>query len=102
MQSVFKHTIFSKTIHNLSKYLIALAGLLIFAPSTAQIGSRLPSEKKIVIDPVTGAEMLFLTSKAGLKDSKIYQPHNQWTADGQWIIFRLDSKNGEELDVNDV
>jgi len=101
MQSVSKHTIFSKTIHNLSKYLIALAGLLIFAPSTAQIGSRLPSEKKIVIDSVTGAEMVFLTSKAGVKDSKIYQTHNQWTADGQWIIFRSDRKNGEALAVNE-
>ena len=31
--------------------------------SAAQIGSRFPSERKVVIDPKTGAELIFLTSK---------------------------------------
>ena len=39
---------------------------------SAQVGQRFPSEKKLVIDPVTGTPLSFLTSSdAG--DSKIYQ-----------------------------
>ena len=41
---------------------------------SAQVGQRFPSEKKLVIDPVTGTPLSFLTSSdAG--DSKIYQTH---------------------------
>ena len=63
---------------------------VLFLPAVslhAQIGKRFPSERKLVKDPVTGVMLTFLTSTpAG--DSKIYQTHNQWTADGQWLIFR--------------
>ncbi|MBP1674167.1 MAG: hypothetical protein H6Q24_305 [Bacteroidetes bacterium] len=63
--------------------LIILAGQVV----DAQIGRRFPPEKKVVTDPVTGTQLTFLTSTpAG--DSKIYQTHRQWTADGNWIIFR--------------
>lgn len=66
----------------------------------AQIGKRFPSEKKIVTDPVTGTKLTFLTSTpAG--DSKIYQTHNQWTSDGQWVIFRSDRVRGEAMAVNE-
>jgi len=66
----------------------------------AQIGRRFPSEKKIVKDPVTGVKLTFLTSTpAG--DSKIYQTHNQWTSDSQWIIFRSDRVKGEVMAVNE-
>jgi len=66
----------------------------------AQIGRRFPSEKKIVKDPVTGVKLTFLTSTpAG--DSKIYQTHNQWTADSQWVIFRSDRVKGEAFAVNE-
>jgi oligogalacturonide lyase len=66
----------------------------------AQIGIRFPSEKKTVKDPVTGTELTFLTSKpAG--DSKIYQTHNQWTADGNWVIFRSNRVKGEAMAVNE-
>ena len=65
-----------------------------------QIGTRFPSEKKTVKDPVTGTELTFLTSKpAG--DSKIYQTHNQWTADGKWVIFRSNRVRGEAMAVNE-
>ena len=65
-----------------------------------QIGSRFPSEKKIVNDPVTGIPLTFLTSKpAG--DSKIYQTHPQWTSDGNWIIFRSNRVRGEAMAVNE-
>jgi oligogalacturonide lyase len=52
----------------------------------AQIGTRFPSERKIVKDPVTGIDLVFLTSQP-FNDRKIYQTHNQWTADGQWLVF---------------
>lgn len=81
-------------------------GLIIFllsvtlSTASAQIGTRFPSEKKIVKDPVTGAQLTFLTSTpAG--DSKIYQTHNQWTADGNWIIFRSNRVRGEAMAVNE-
>ncbi len=66
----------------------------------AQIGRRFPSEKKIVTDPVTGIELTFLTSTQG-GDSKIYQTHRQWTADGKWLIFRSNRVPGETLAVNE-
>lgn len=66
----------------------------------AQIGRRFPSERKIVQDPVTGINLTFLTSTpAG--DSKIYQTHNQWTSDGEWLIFRSDRVKGEAMAVNE-
>ncbi len=66
---------------------------------SGQIGRRFPSEKKIVRDPLTNAELIFLTSSQS-GDSKIYQTHNQWTADGRWIIFRSDRVKGEAMAVN--
>ncbi|HEY6915836.1 MAG TPA: hypothetical protein VI413_14255 [Paludibacter sp.] len=65
----------------------------------AQIGKRFPSERKEIKDPVTGQKLIFLTSTpAG--DSKIYQTHNQWTSDGQWLIFRSNRVKGEAMAVN--
>ncbi len=67
----------------------------------SQIGQRFPSEKKVITDPVTGVELAFLTSKpAG--DSKIYQTHPQWTADGKWVIFRSWRVRGEAMAVNEA
>ena len=71
-----------------------------FSDVAAQIGTRFPSEKKIVKDPVTGTELTFLTSTPG-GDSKIYQTHNQWTADGNWVIFRSNRVRGEAMAVNE-
>ncbi len=74
------------------------AGFL--SPVFGQIGKRFPSEKKIIKDPVTGTMLSFLTSSpAG--DSKIYQTHNQWTSDGQWLIFRSNRVKGEVMAVNE-
>ena len=66
----------------------------------AQIGKRFPSERKEVVDPVTGTKLLFLTSTQS-GDSKIYQTHNQWTSDGQWLIFRSNRVKGEAMAVNE-
>jgi oligogalacturonide lyase len=74
--------------------------LLFSASIQAQIGTRFPSERKVVKDPVTGQKLIFLTStQAG--DSKIYQTHNQWTSDGQWLIFRSARVKGEAMAVNE-
>jgi oligogalacturonide lyase len=80
---------------------ITITFLGIFISSAdCQIGTRFPSEKKIVIDPVTGTKLTFLTSKpAG--DSKIYQTHPQWTSDGNWLIFRSNRVRGEAMAVNE-
>ena len=69
------------------------------AASTAfgQLGRTWPSEKKIVPDPVTGVPLEFLTSTDGAyRQSKIYQTHRQWTADGKWLIFRGSREAGSQ------
>ncbi len=81
---------------------VLLAAALSLAPfaSGSGIGQRFPSEKKIVPDPVTGVPLTFLTSTpAG--DSKIYQTHPQWTADGKWVIFRSNRARGQAFAVNE-
>lgn len=77
-----------------------LLQLLLVSITFAQIGTRFPSEKKVILDPVTGAELIFLTSTPQ-GDRKIYQTHNQWTSDGKWIIFRSERAGNEALAVNE-
>ena len=79
----------------------ALATLPLFSlDAAAQIGRRFPSERKVVNDPVTGVPLTFLTSTpAG--DSKIYPTHPQWTADGQWVIFRSRRAPGQAMAVHE-
>jgi oligogalacturonide lyase len=89
----------------MQKILKTLLATLIFCslviPAViGQIGTRFPSEKKIVRDSVTGTELIFLTSTPK-GDSKIYQTHRQWTADGRWIIFRSGKVRGEAMAVNE-
>ncbi|MEP6788457.1 MAG: hypothetical protein ABJB40_08500 [Acidobacteriota bacterium] len=85
-----------------SNKLIVIVGLalILWGTADAQIGRRFPSERKLVKDPITGTILTFLTSTpAG--DSKIYQTHNQWTSDGQWVIFRSNRVRGEAMAVNE-
>jgi oligogalacturonide lyase len=89
---------FSKLPRLLATALL-LAGLL-GLPAAAQLGHRFPSEKKIVIDPVTGVPLTFLTS-APVGDSKIYPTHPQWTADGKWVIFRSNRVKNQAMAVNE-
>ncbi len=77
--------------------LVALTAM----PMLAQMGRRFPSERKVINDPKTGVELVFLTTKSGTGDSKIYQTHNQWTADGRWVVFRSDRVRGEAMAVNE-
>ena len=84
------------------KRIIAISIAVLCATSLqAQIGRRFPSERKVINDPKTGVELVFLTSKSGTGDSKIYQTHNQWTSDGRWVIFRSDRMKGEAMAVNE-
>ncbi len=87
----------------MSRFTVFLAITIAFIAAgtvDAQIGKRFPSERKVVKDPVTGTMLTFLTSTpAG--DSKIYQTHNQWTSDGQWVIFRSNRVRGEAMAVNE-
>lgn len=71
-----------------------------FVTAQAQIGKRFPSERKEIKDPVTGARLVFLTSTQS-GDSKIYQTHNQWTSDGEWLIFRSNRARNEALAVHE-
>lgn len=86
------------------KHFITLIGISfgLFFPNfaAAQIGRRFPSERKVVKDPVTGTPLTFLTSTPN-GDAKIYQTHNQWTSDGQWLIFRSQRVRGEAMAVNE-
>jgi oligogalacturonide lyase len=66
------------------------------ASAQAQIGRRFPSERKVVVDPVTGVPLTFVTSQPGKGDSKIYQTHHQWTADGKWLVFRSRRTEGNQ------
>jgi oligogalacturonide lyase len=74
--------------------------LFLMSAITGQIGTRFPSEKKIIKDPVTGAKLTFLTSKP-VGDYKIYPHHPSWTADGNWIIFGSNRVKGEAMAVNE-
>jgi oligogalacturonide lyase len=78
----------------------AIAASTLPTPAQAQVGRRLPSEKKIVPDPVTGLPLTFLTSTAA-GDSKIYQTHPQWTSDGKWLVFRSNRAPGQAFAVNE-
>lgn len=80
--------------------LIAFMATLLLTASYAQIGRRFPSERKVVKDPVTGVDLVFLTSTPN-GDSKIYQTHNQWTSDGEWLIFRSNRVKGEAMAVHE-
>jgi oligogalacturonide lyase len=88
-------------MHNTFKiFYFFLIGLLLSTTVDAQIGTRFPSERKEINDPVTGQKLIFLTSTpAG--DSKIYQTHNQWTSDGNWLIFKSNRVKGEAMAVNE-
>ena len=77
------------------------AFFVLILSAQAQIGTRFPSEHKVIKDPVTGATLTFLTSKP-MGDSKIYQTHPQWTSDGQWLIFRSNRVKGEAMAVNET
>lgn len=66
----------------------ALLVLISSSVAFGQMGKKWPAEKKVVPDPVTGVSLTFLTSTENGSNRKMYQTHRQWTADGEWSIFR--------------
>ncbi len=89
--------LFPRTVQRVA---LALASVCLLPAAFAQIGTRFPSERKVVPDPVTGIPLTFLTSQEK-GDSKIYQTHHQWTSDGQWLVFRSNRVRGEAMAVNE-
>jgi len=73
---------------------------LLSPAAEASIGKTFPSERKVINDPVTGVKIAFLTSQP-VGDSKIYPTHAQWTADGNWLVFRSNRVPGEAMAVNE-
>ena len=78
-----------------------ITSMMLALPVSAQIGRRFPSERKVINDPQTGVELIFLTSQSGMGDTKIYQTHNQWSSDGKWVVFRSNRVQGEAMAVNE-
>lgn len=75
--------------------------LLVISSSVfSQIGTRFPSERKIIKDPITGVELVFLTSNPE-GDSKFYPTHPQWSSDGEWVLFRSHRVKNEVMAVNE-
>lgn len=58
----------------------------------SDVGRRFPSERQVLVDRVTGALLTALTT-AKANDTKIYQSHPQWTADGTHVVFRSDGRS---------
>ena len=85
----------------MNRVLVFCLAVLFSTSLMAQMGKRFPSERKVINDPKTGVDLVFLTTKSGTGDSKIYQTHNQWTSDGKWVIFRSDRVKGEAMAVNE-
>lgn len=81
-------------------FFLTLVAFVMHSLVSAQIGRRFPSERKEIKDPVTGTMLTFLTSTQN-GDAKIYQTHNQWTSDGQWLIFRSNRVKGEAMAVHE-
>jgi len=53
------------------------------------VARKFPSEIETYTDSITGQEVTMVTTSAA-KDDKIYQTHPNWTADGQYIVFKSD------------
>jgi oligogalacturonide lyase len=60
----------------------------------SDVGKRFPAETRVLVDRITGVPLTALT-KPPANNSKIYQTHPQWTADGQYIIFRSNRSGGK-------
>ena len=79
-------------------FLLLAASLLPLARGA--VGDRFPSEREVVTDPVTGAELVFLTRNPH-DDRKIYPTHNQWTSDGKWVVYHAGELDGEAMAVHE-
>ena len=67
----------------------------------SDVGRRLPPEKRVIRDAVTGATLTFLTTDPA-NDSKPYQTDPTWTADGRWILLRSNRGDGAQAFLLEV
>jgi len=73
--------------------LIAVISISAFA---SNVGRHLPPENRKMTDAVTGFPLNVITTDPA-SDSKPYQTHTTWTADGKWIVFRSDRGGGSQV-----
>ncbi len=73
-----------------------LATLTLACSAQAQVGKQFPSEKKVVVDRITGRPLTVLTS-GEFNDAKIYPTHPQWAHDGVHILFRSANRSADGL-----
>lgn len=59
---------------------------------TDNFGQRFPSESLTFTDPATGVNIVALTTSRH-SNTKIYQDHPNWTADGRHIVFTSNRNN---------
>ncbi|MEO5773841.1 MAG: hypothetical protein ABIQ32_06955 [Sphingomicrobium sp.] len=71
---------------------LATIAILGAPAAEAQVGRRFPPEKQVIVDPVTKRPIIFLTSGKS-SDSKPYQTHPSWAADGVHIVFRSSTRS---------
>jgi len=71
-----------------TKLLLSALLLCTCVAVSAQIGTRLPSEKFNYEDTVTGLTVKVLTNSPEFSDGRIYQTHPQWTYDDKYVAFR--------------
>lgn len=72
---------------------LALFQVPVFAQSTSRELRVLPPEHKVMTDPVTGAELRFLTTGPG-QDINLYFHQRAWMLDGSMILFNSDRGEG--------
>jgi oligogalacturonide lyase len=80
------------TINTLASACFATLVLFAGTSAEAQVGRRFPSEKQVIVDKVTKLPITFLTSGKS-SDSKPYQTHPSWAADGVHIVFRSSTRS---------
>lgn len=79
----------------------ASIALALASAAHAALGDRFPSERKTVTDPLTGTELVFLTSRPD-GDRRIYPTHAQWTADGTWVVYHAGITGREGMAVHET
>jgi len=89
---MFRPLLFYRHITMINRLLLTLF-LFSSLVSFAQVGKRLPSERKEYKDSITRRKVIVLTTDP-VSDTKIYQTHPQWTSDGAYIIFRSNRTGG--------
>jgi len=73
-------------------WVMAAFAVVLAVPAIASdVGKRYPSEMRTVADRITGRPLTVLTSGRS-SDSKIYPTHQQWTKDGNHIVFRSSNR----------